>query len=303
VVAIASRSRDEAIALGAQWNIPRTYASYSDIVADPDVEALYIPLPNHLHAPWSIEAAKRGKHVLCEKPAATTPAECAAILAACESAGVHFFEGFMYRFHPQHARVRQLLADGVIGQPSLVRARFSFPLEARHSPTKLDSAAGGGALLDLGSYCVDLCRWVFDDEPATVFAHAAPRSGAAVERAVAAILDFGTGRAAVFDVSFDLVRHHAYDVLGPVGRIEVPSAFVPDGETTIIVDTLAGRLTERFGYVDQFRAQFEQVSDWIRGAAAPPSKPRDALANARVLAAVAASMREGRAVNMGAIRP
>ncbi|HEY0584087.1 MAG TPA: Gfo/Idh/MocA family oxidoreductase, partial [Chloroflexota bacterium] len=163
--ALASRNAARAQDVAAQLGIPRAYGSYEDLLADPDVDAIYIPLPNTLHAEWTIRSAEAGKHVLCEKPLAASVAECEAMLAACRQAGVQLMEGFMYRFHPQHARVRALVAAGLIGQPTLIRTSFCVRMQRPPQDIRFSPTLGGGSLLDVGVYALDAARWLATTAP------------------------------------------------------------------------------------------------------------------------------------------
>ena len=174
VVAVGSRDAGTAQAFAGELGIPRAHGSYEALLADPEVDAVYIPLPNHLHAPWAIRAAEAGKHVLCEKPLATTVADAERMARRAERAGVVLMEAFMYRHHPSWVALRELVADGRIGRLMSVQTWFSFynddPTNIRNIPE-----AGGGALFDIGCYAVNLSRMLFDAEPTTVARVAPPR--------------------------------------------------------------------------------------------------------------------------------
>jgi xylose dehydrogenase (NAD/NADP) len=184
--ALASRNAARAKDVAAQLGIPRAYGSYEDLLADPDVDAIYIPLPNTLHAEWTIRSAEAGKHVLCEKPLAASVAECEAMLAACHQAGVQLMEGFMYRFHPQHARVRAMVAAGLIGQPTLIRTTFCVRMQRPPDDIRFSPTLGGGSLLDVGVYALDAARWLATTAPQPGPSSASPAAPAASPLAPAA---------------------------------------------------------------------------------------------------------------------
>src|SRR5262249_33758035 len=159
-----SREASRASALAGELRIPRAYGSYEEVLADPAVEAIYVPLPNSLHCEWAIRAAEAGKHILCEKPLAMDAAECAAVGAAARDHGVVLMEAFMYRFHPQTERVRELISQGALGEPRLIRASFTFRV-TNPANIRLQPDLGGGSLMDVGCYCVNVARTLFNAEP------------------------------------------------------------------------------------------------------------------------------------------
>src|SRR5436309_1796413 len=169
ITAIASRNLEQAQAAAAQLGIPKAYGSYEELLADPDIDAIYNPLPNHLHVPWSIAAAQAGKHVLCEKPLALTAVEASELLRVRDATGVQIAEAFMVRAHPQWAAVRELIAEGRIGDLRLIVGHFSY---FRRDPNDIRSRRewGGGALMDIGCYPITLSRWLFEEEPSRAVA-------------------------------------------------------------------------------------------------------------------------------------
>lgn len=227
VIAISSRQLEKAREHAQALDIARAYGSYEELLAGPDVEAVYIPLPNSHHCAWTLKAAQARKHILCEKPAATTPEECEQMIEAYLANRVLFMEGFMYRFHPQHQRVKEIIESGAIGTVKLMRASFSFPMVERHSKIRLSKALGGGALMDVGSYCINACRCILGAEPTIVFASAEMSHDGQVDSSLIATLDFPEGVKCLIDCGFTMTRRHAYEVVGTEGKIDVPAAFVP----------------------------------------------------------------------------
>jgi predicted dehydrogenase len=222
--AIASRDEATARAWAAEFGAVRSYGSYREVLADPEVDAVYIPLPNELHHPWVIAAADAGKHVLCEKPLARTGAEAREMVVHCRARRVALMEAFMWRHQPRTTEVRRLVAHGVVGELRLIRSSFSFPIGP--DDWRLDPVRGGGALWDVGCYGVNAARLFAGAEPD---AHrAVARLGpSGVDLSLAAECRFANGILAVLDCSFEQPFRCTYELIGTLGRIEVPDAYVP----------------------------------------------------------------------------
>ncbi len=259
VAAIASRDGAKAREAAAALGIPRAYDSYDALIADPDIDAIYNPLPNSLHAEWTLKAVAVGKPVLCEKPLAIGSAQAMVMIDAARSAGVLLMEAFMYRFHPQHARVRALIDDGAIGDVRAVRANFTFLLEPFNPQNvRLQRDLAGGALMDVGCYCVNAARMLFGEEPTWASAQADMRDQFGVEVALAGMLGFSDRRMATFDCGFRASGQGAYAVVGTTGQIDVPNAFVPAQADTIVRVTSGGAThDETIGAVDQYALEAE----------------------------------------------
>ncbi|MDZ5784436.1 Gfo/Idh/MocA family protein [Marinococcus luteus] len=224
--AIASGS-GKAGELAEAFNIPNVYQSYDALLEDPDIDAVYIPLPNHLHKEWSIKAAEKQKHILCEKPAALTQAEAEEIKNACEEHGVQFMEAFMYRFHPQHQLVQKMLAGNAIGDVVTMRSSFTFPLQRTEGNIRLHSQAdGGGSLYDVGCYCIHAIRQVMG-EPEQAKAFYSFHENVRSDWAAAGILTFPDGRLAHFDSGMNAALRNDYEVVGTKGVLRAHQAFVP----------------------------------------------------------------------------
>lgn len=224
VVAVASRSLDRAQAFANEVNIPKAYGSYEAMIADPDVDAVYNPLPNSEHAPWSIRCAGAGKPVLCEKPFASDAPEAQQMTDAFSSRGVLLAEAFMYRFHPQTVKLRELVTSGAIGTLSIITSAFTFPIRSEQD-IRLNKALAGGALMDVGCYCVNITRLLTGEEPAR--AQAVARWGAAsgVDETLAGVMEFPSGVVAHFDCGFRTFRANFCDIRGTTGRILVEPIF------------------------------------------------------------------------------
>jgi xylose dehydrogenase (NAD/NADP) len=219
LLAVASRSRDTAERYAREWRIPRAYGAYEDMLADPDIDAVYIALPNHLHVEWAVRCADAGKHVLCEKPIALTTEEVDRMAQAAERNRVVIQEAAMMRFHPQTRYVRDLLEQGAIGEVRLVRGVFTFVLE-REGDIRWDPAMGGGSLWDLGSYCVSFARAVLRAEPIEVSAMQTTSRGG-VDTNLSAQMRFPGDKFVQFFSSFAAFAHVEADLLGTTGRLHL----------------------------------------------------------------------------------
>jgi predicted dehydrogenase len=291
VVAIASRDGERAARAADELGIPRSYAGYEALLADPDVDAVYIPLPNHEHAAWTIAAARAGKHVLCEKPLATTAAEGEEMVRSCASEGVLLVEAFMYRLHPSWEAVRDLVASGRIGRLRAVQSWFSY---FNDDPTNIRNVVefGGGALYDIGCYCINLSRMLFEREPIRIEA-SLTRDGTGTDVLTSAILAFDEA-VATFTCSTRVEpdqRVHAY---GTDGRITVPIPFnIPPDRPTEIVVTSGGdppvspdSETLTFPAADPYTIQAERFANAVLDGQPVPIPPEDAIGNLRVIEAI-----------------
>jgi predicted dehydrogenase len=288
--AIASRSLSAAQAAARSLDMPRAYGTYEELIADPEIEAIYNPLPNHLHVPLTLQAAAAGKHVLCEKPIALTAAEAEALRDAARH--VHIEEAFMVRHHPQWQRVRELVRQGRIGTPRAVQVFFSYfnddPNNIRNQP-----AAGGGALYDIGCYAILCGRYLFECEPRRAIALVDRDLPLGTDRTTSALLDFGFGRQVSFTVSTQSCSHQRVNIVGTQGRIEIAIPFnAPRGAAMRITVDQGGALdgsgitTETIVAADQYRLQSEAFSRLVRGEPAPSWGVDDAIAQMRVIDAL-----------------
>jgi predicted dehydrogenase len=289
VTAIASRDLEVARTAADRLGIPRAYGSYEALLADPEVDAVYIPLPNHLHADWTIAAARAGKHVLCEKPLAMTAAEAERMVEACDSAGVHLMEAFMYRLHPSWVAVRDLVASGRIGRLVAVQSWFSY---FNDDPANIRNirAVGGGALYDIGCYNVNLSRLLFAGEPTHVAAAITRDARSGVDTVTSAILEFDEG-VATFTCSIRSEDDQHVDIYGTEGRIsiEIPFNIPPDRPTRVFVtaggDPPVAPATETltFETADPYTVETERFAATILDGVPLPFPPEDAIANLRVI--------------------
>ncbi len=300
VRALASRTPDKARETVAQHGIPVLHDRYEAILADPAVTAVYIPLPNHLHRPWTLKALAAGKHVLCEKPLACSAAEALEMGAAARAADRVLMEGFMYRFHPRSRRIKTLVDQGAIGAPRLVRAAFCYPMAAdllaSGANARLQPEMGGGALLDVGCYGVSLARWMMGAEPVRVQAQASYHPGG-VDWHMVASLDFGDRRLAVVEASFIAALQQTYSVVGQDGAIDLPhDAFIPwEKDAGFMLrgpdeETGTRHLVDG---ADEYQLMVEHFADVVQGDAPLFFTPAESIANMRVLDALAAAARSG----------
>ena len=289
VAAIASRAQGRADAAASRLGIERTHGSYEGLLADPDIDAVYIPLPNHLHAEWTIAAATAGKHVLCEKPLALSSADAQRMVDACEAAGVCLYEAFMYRFHPSWLAVRDLLADGRIGELRGIDIWFSY---FNDDPTNIRNIldVGGGAMWDIGCYAVSVARLLFGAEPERVHSvlRRDPTSG--VDTLAAGLLEFSDG-AASFGCSTRVEPDQRVHVYGSRGRISlaIPFNIPPDLPTEVFVthggDPPVDPATEtlRFEPANQYTLQAEAFARAVLDGEPLPVASADAVANVAVI--------------------
>ncbi|GEL08732.1 Gfo/Idh/MocA family protein [Salisediminibacterium halotolerans] len=290
LAAVASES-GKAEETAADWGAPLFYQSYSTLLKDPDIDAVYIPLPNALHQKWVIEAIKNGKHVLVEKPAATTADDVIAMGAAAKEYNVKWMEAFMYQFHPQHEYVKELIADGAIGEVKRFRSTFSFPLDLSSDNIRLNKELGGGSLFDVGCYCVHASRMILDSEPSKVFSNGRLLEEDGIDISSTAILTF-EGVDAVIDCSFEEAKSNRYSVSGTKGHIEVPFAYRADtnpnggvGEV-ILKDVNCEVLEHKTFAADPFLIQVEHFSDCVLNDKDPVYSAESTYNNMKVIEAL-----------------
>jgi predicted dehydrogenase len=291
VVAIASRDPAKARSAAASLGIPRAYGSYDELIGDDEVDAIYNPLPNHLHVSWSVRAADAGKHVLCEKPIAMSADEARTLRAARDRNRVVIAEAFMVRGHPQWLEVKRLVGSGSIGELRLVSGHFSY---FRRDPSDVRSRVeyGGGALMDIGCYPITMSRWLFGAEPVEVVGQIERDPDMKVDRLASALLRFPNGQA-TFACAGQLVPYQKMLVYGTTGRIEVEIPFnaPADQRCRVFVDDgsqLGGLAAQPidFDAVDQYALQADRFVDAIAGAGEPLVSIDDAIANMAVIDAL-----------------
>jgi predicted dehydrogenase len=294
IAAIASRRLEKAQAAAKRLGIPKAYGSYEELLSDPTIDAIYNPLPNHLHVPWSIKALQAGKHVLCEKPIALTAAEGQELVdAARQHPHLKVMEAFMYRFHPQWQRARQLVLEGRIGTLRTIQTFFSYYLDDPHNIRNL-AAAGGGGMLDIGCYTVSLSRFIFGAEPSRVFGLVEYDPQFKTDRFASAILDFGHGTS-TFTCSTQLSPYQRVNIFGTEGRIEIEIPFnAPSDQPCKIWYEHDDKIEEiQFPICNQYTLQGDLFSQAVLNNTGAPTPIEDAVANMTVIEAVFRSARSG----------
>lgn len=295
VVAIASRSGTKSRQVAERLRIPKAHASYEDLLADPDVDAIYNPLPNHLHVPWSIRALEAGKHVLCEKPIGLSSSEGRQLVdAGAKHPELKLMEAFMYRHHPQWQRARQLVRDGAIGRLRTIQSAFSY-YNVDPDDVRNHAGIGGGGLMDIGCYPISLSRFVFEREPVRVSGILERDPDFHVDRLASAILDFGDGTS-TFTCSMQLSPYQRVNIFGDRGRIEIEIPFnaPPDRPCRLWLQHAEGNIEEIvFPVCDQYMIQAELFARAIIDGTPVPTPIEDAVANMRVIEAIFTSADSG----------
>jgi predicted dehydrogenase len=304
VAAIASRDHARAIEAAKILGIETAYGSYEELLADPTIEAIYNPLPNHMHVPWTMKAAEAGKHVLCEKPLSLTVAEARTLIEVQSRTGVIIGEAFMVRTHPQWLRAHALINAGRIGSIRAIQGFFSYtnvnPANIRNIPEY-----GGGALMDIGCYTIHIARYLFGEEPTRVFGCIERDPQMGIDRLTSALMDFPSGQA-TFTCSTQLVPYQRVHIFGTTGRIEIEIPFnaPSDRPTRIFIDGTpdappdlfgGGVTTETFPICDQYTLQGDAFSQAIRAGGSAPVPLADAIKNMAVIEAIFRSGVSGRA--------
>jgi len=286
---VASRSWEKAEEFRAEFSLPRAYGSYEQMLEDPGIQAVYIPLPNGLHGKWMMEAADHRKHALCEKPFASNAAEARQVAEFVSRRGVRVMEAFMWPFHGQHEKARAVIREGAIGTVRCVRASFSFPLPRRPN-VRLRPDLAGGSVMDIGCYPVSAARFYFEDEPSHAYACGEIDAEYRVDMRMSGVLEFAHG-SALIDCAFDLPYRTHLEIIGESGTIVMPKPWQPDPEATIIINGEALSLPEE----NQYTKQFEHFSRCLIDGAAPRFGPEDAVRQMSVIDAVLRSVRSGQA--------
>ncbi|MFE6799050.1 Gfo/Idh/MocA family protein [Paenibacillus chitinolyticus] len=288
LAAIASRDGSKAREAARRHGIPAAYGSYEELLADPTLEAVYIPLPNHLHFEWTIKAARAGKHVLCEKPLALTAAQAQEMVAACREAGVLLAEAFMYRHHPRYDRIREILAAGELGVIRAMRASFTFDNSADTGNVRCRKEWGGGSLYDIGCYTLNAARYLLGGEPeaVTVQAFFSPGHGG-VDMMASGLVEFPGGVALTFDCGMWAASRNTIEIVGTAGTIEVPSAFVaPEGRGADFTVTVNGTCREEPAPpVNQYAVQIDDFGRAVLGREPYRFPAEDAINGMKVLEA------------------
>ncbi len=304
--AVASRSQSKADEVAGNCGAERTYGSYEALLSDPDVEAVYLPLPNDQHAEWTLRALAAGKHVLCDKPAALNYADAERMANAAQDANLRLMEGFMCRHHPQHARVKEIIASGEIGEVVHFHGVFTYPSDNSAGGIRWQSQTnGGGAFWDVGVYPVNLARFFFG-EPDAVFAAPVWDDETGADRHTSAVLEWTeTGRTAQIVGGFDQAFASFYEITGSRGSVRAERAFqVGENGVTLTIRTSGANgkdeiRTEAFPHIDQWAEEIRHFSECVRDASKPLEPGENGLAQTRVTNALVRSGREKQRVEVG----
>ena len=265
----------------------RIYSDYESVLNDPEIEAIYNPLPNSLHAEWTVKALQAGKHVLCEKPLAVTREEAETMVKVAREHTLLLMEAFMYRFHPQIVWALEQISSGVIGPVRLVRASFSFDIRARPQNIRLKPELAGGSLMDVGCYPVNLCRAIYGQQPVTVAARVHVPKPGGVDMAMNALLDYGDGRFGLIDSSFGLPMRQSAEIFGEEGTITIPVPFTPGIRDVAVFVTKNGQMTEQnFTRIDQYQLEVEHFARCLRTGQEPALRLSETLENMSTIEAI-----------------
>jgi predicted dehydrogenase len=299
VIAVASRNPSRAQQYAAAHGIPRAHGSYEELLADPEIDAVYVPLPNRLHVEWSERALRAGKHVLCEKPLAATRAEAERAFAAAESAGRVLAEAFMYFHHPQTQRIRSLVQAGTIGELRLIRAAQSFAIGSE-GDVRFSRELEGGALMDVGCYCVHFARFLAG-EPRRAYGE--QRAGAGgVDLMFSGLMRFAGDVIAQFDAGIDVPRRDQLELVGTTGTIEVQAPWGEGEDPAIVITRERGAERLESERVDPYRLELEDFAAAIRGEREPLLDRDDAIRQAAAVEALLASAATGSPIDLDDVR-
>jgi predicted dehydrogenase len=287
IVAIASREVDKARAAAQRLGIPRAYGSYEELLADPEVDAVYNPLPNHLHVPWSIKALEAGKHMLCEKPIALTSEEAHMLLDASRKyPHLKVMEAFMYRFHPQWQKARQLVVEGEIGELQTIQTFFAY-YNADPSDIRNQADIGGGGLMDIGCYCISLSRFIYDAEPKRLCGRVEYDPQLHVDRLASALMEFERGTS-TFTCATQLAPFQRVNIFGDGGRVEIEIPFnAPTDRPCRMWHQRGDQVKEIvLPVANQYTIQGDLFSQAVLSGTPVPTPLEDAVNNMKVIEAV-----------------
>ncbi len=299
VVAIASRTQESAEKAAKELGIKHAYSSYEALLADPNVDAIYNPLPNHLHVSWSISAIEAGKHVLCEKPLGLNTADVEKLIrVAQQHPHLKVMEAFMYRFHPQWQTAKNLVLSGRIGQVRSIHSHFAYNNHEQDNIRNIPEW-GGGALMDIGCYCISLARFIYDEEPLRVLGQITPYAGFDVDCFVSGILEFADGNA-TFTASTKSEAEQYVEIHGEHGSILIPLPFNPVGDTVTHIILKRDGVIQEIVQIpsDHYRNLTDAFADSVKNNIAVPTPLNDALANMKIIDAIFASANDSRWVSI-----
>ena len=294
IYAIASRDLARAREVAKEFSIPKAYGSYEELLADPEIQAIYNPLPNHLHVPWSIKAAEAGKHVLCEKPLGIDATDAEKLVKVCREKGVLLMEAFMYRTHPQWVQAKQYVEAGKIGDLKAIQVFFSYTNLDPDNIRNRSDIPGGGGLMDIGCYPISQSRFIFGAEPQRVLALINRDPAWKIDTLTSVILDFGKGHV-TFTCSTQLFPYQRVNIVGTKGRleVEVPVNAPEHNPTRMFYETESGIETIIIDSCHQYQIECDLFSKAVLEGAPLPTPPEDAIANMKVIDALFRSEKSG----------
>jgi xylose dehydrogenase (NAD/NADP) len=295
ILAIASRTKDKAKFMAGKHGIPRYYGSYEELLSDTEIEAVYIPLPNHLHCEWVVRAAAAGKHILCEKPLALNETEAAEMTAACHGANVQLAEAYMYRHHPRYVRAREIIQSGQIGDIRGMVGQFTFDLSGRRGDIRFRSDMGGGSTYDDGCYPISAARLLLSAEPEAVTSHSmfSPEHDH-VDMMNTALLEFPNGVGAMLQFGMWCAGRNEIQILGSKGSLLITNAFYyePPAQTRLLINAEGESTEEKFESINHYVCQVEDYNQAILDHRPLPFGADDSIANMKVIEAVLRSSKE-----------
>lgn len=286
VVAIASRNQETAERTAAELHIESAYGDYESLINSSEIDAVYIPLPNHLHLEWTLRATEAGKHVLCEKPIALTSAEAEKMVEACQKAGVHLAEAFMYRHHPRYQMIKDVLKSGEIGELRGIQANFTFNSANNTENIRYNKDWGGGSLYDVGCYPISVARLLTGLEPEAVTAQAMfSEKHGGVDMMTSGFVEFPNSVSLIFDCGMWAAYRNHMEVLGTDGVIKVPSAFVSGGDvdSSFYIEGKLGNRKVEVPEVNQYSCMADDFAAVVLDGQNPKFAPQDAIQNMKVL--------------------
>jgi predicted dehydrogenase len=296
LTAVASRTKDAADAYAREWKIPQAYGSYESLLADPEIDIIYNPLPNHLHAEWTIKAVEAGKHVLCEKPLALSVEEVEAIQAAAQKHGRVVAEAFMYRHHPQTLKVQELVKGGSIGTLKLVRGSFSFVL-SREGDVRLKPEWDGGSIWDVGCYPISYARTVVGGDPLEVFGWQVT-GPTGIDETFAGQMRFAGDVLTQFDSSFAIPFHSFMEIIGSEGTLNIPRPFKPETDEKIYLTRGDKTETLKIKGQELYIGEVENMADAVLQGKEPRISLDDSRGNVKTITALLESARIGKPVKI-----
>lgn len=296
---IAARDKKRAQEWAGRYGFQKYYEDYQSLLNDPDIDAVYIPLPNHLHGVWACRAARAGKHVLCEKPLALNSSEARRMIDETDHAGIILMEAFMYRFHPQIKKALQLLESGAIGSIRFLRSSFTIICAGGKEDYRWSPEMGGGALYDLGCYTINAARLVFGEEPISVYARAHFHPRLKVDLSTSMLLEFPRNRIALLDCSFECQFQSCLEIVGREGRITLPRSYSTGMLDVPILVIKGDKLrTITIPSTNQYRRMVEHFGECILKNHLPSYSGEDLYKNMRVIDAAFKSIQSGRPVEL-----